>query len=104
MREGLEVVEEGSGEAVVGVEEGVMEIGMEAEGMEEVEMTADMEEDVMVVVAGEVTQGTVVAQGLAVTPGEGGRGAQLTGGRGAVKGGSAGAGPDLRMGERRENL
>ena len=72
MREGLEVVvvEEASGEAVVGVEEEVMEIGMEegmeeevAEGMGEVEMIVAMEEDVteMVVVAGEVTQGLTVS-------------------------------------------
>jgi len=90
-REGLEVAEEGSGEAAVGVEEGVMEIGMEAEGMEEVEMTAAMEEDVMVVVAGEVTQGTAVAPGLAVTPEEGEKGAQLTGGREAQLRGGRGA-------------
>ena len=72
MREGLEVVEEevDSGEAVVGVEEEVMEIGMEegmeeevAEGMGEVEMIVAMEEDVteMVVVAGGVTQGLTVS-------------------------------------------
>ena len=82
MREGLEVVvvEEASGEAVVGVEAEVMEIGTEeeaaeigmeeeaaAEDMEEVEMIVAMEEDVtemvvvVVEVAGGVTQGWTVS-------------------------------------------
>merc|ERR1719318_1404513 len=50
-----------------------------------------MEEDVMVVVAGEVTQGTAVAPGLAATPEEGEKGAQLTGGREAQLRGGRGA-------------
>ena len=54
---------------------------------------------------------SVVAQDLAVTPGERGRGALQRGGRGAlrrkrrgaVRGESAGAGPDLRLGGVRRN-